>query len=168
MKEDLKLEVKNYVVEQLEHGQWVPKMRCNFEDNNFPLIAKQPTYRIMCNGIDVTQNYAEGNYRSIQNINTNVAPPMKPAQYKNLSYEEKLDLKLKAETLKELKKKRSEILIELNITESTYDTMRADLIIKKPDDSVVPVQDTSPKSEVGSSTSNVGTTSRKVGLLGRR
>lgn len=118
------METKNYVVEQMEHGQWVPKMRSNFEDENFPLIAKNNTYRILCNGVDITYKYNEDAPKSTPTHNE---PAMKPAQYKALSQEEKDVLKMKATQLKELKKKRTEILSELNITESTYDAIRADM-----------------------------------------
>ena len=117
----------NWVVEHQEGSEWVPKARTNFDDKDqFTVIAKNPMYRILEDGIDVTNRY-----RSMNNIDADieeaVEPVMKPSKYKELSDQDKNLLQHKVELLLENKKKRTEILKELNVSEVTYDLIRADM-----------------------------------------
>ena len=117
----------NWVVEHQEGAEWVPKARTNFDDKDqFIVIAKNPMYRILEDGIDVTNRY-----RSMNNIDADieeaVEPVMKPSKYKELSDQDKNLLQHKVELLLENKKKRAEILKELNVSEATYDLIRSDM-----------------------------------------
>ena len=126
----------NYVVEHFEEGMWIPKLRTNFDDPQFYKVAKSPSYRVMCNGIDVTAKYRDGSDISAPAAYAeSPKPPMKPAAYKALSDEEKHALQKLAAELKLNKKKRFEILTIMNVSEATYDTIRADMVESTESDS---------------------------------
>ena len=120
----------NFVVEHQEGSEWVPKARCNFEDTDqFIIIAKNPMYRIRKDGVDVTKRYRTMTKTSKDNSDINAAsePVMKPSQYKELNEQDKELLQHKVELFLENKKKRTEILKELNVSEATYDLIRSDM-----------------------------------------
>lgn len=117
----------NWVVEHQEGSEWVPKARTNFDDKEqFTIIAKNPMYRILEDGIDVTNRY-RFNDASDTDVESVTKPVMKPSQYKNLNDHDKHFLQHKVELLLENKKKRAELLTELNVSEATYDLIRADM-----------------------------------------
>lgn len=151
----------NWVVEHQEGTEWVPKARTNFDDKDqFTVIAKNPMYRILEDGIDVTNRY-----RSMNNIDADVEsvtePVMNPSQYKNLNDRDKHLLQHKVELLLENKKKRAEILTELNVSEATYDLIRADM---KQSSNVNHTKSNTPKP----STSKSNNKPYRGSLLGRR
>lgn len=122
--------MSNFVIERQEGTEWVPKARCNFEDKKqFIAISKNPGYRIREDGVDVTSRYQTVSKTSnkASSANANSSSAMKPSQYKSLNKQEKGLIQHKVKLLLELKKKRSEILLELNVSESTYDLIRADM-----------------------------------------
>lgn len=169
--EEFILSTCNYVVEQLEHGHWEPKCRTNFEDPKFVEIAKNPSNRILCNGVDVTDRYRAG-HTNVSVVNTPQEAPMKPAAYKALSQDEKLRLQQQALQLRDNKKKRVEILSLLNISEATYDTMRADMANTTPtpssSSSDVAVSTPAQEQPIPTPVSTSPNTVKRAGLLGRR
>ena len=122
--------MSNFVVEHQEGSEWVPKARCNFEDTDqFIIIAKNPMYRIREDGVDVTKRYRKMSKTSKDSDDINAAsdPAMKPSQYKELDEQNKILIQHKVELFLENKKKRTEILKELNVSEATYDLIRSDM-----------------------------------------
>lgn len=163
----------NYVVEHQENGIWVPKFRCNFEDESFPKVAQNVTNRILCDGVDITSNYRSGyipaSMPQSNESHKNEEPVMKPAVYKALSQEEKLSLYNKSLQLKESKAKRVDILKALNMSEATYDTMRAEMAQASTSSEPAPAV-TKPDPIIPQSVSKPSPlqTNRRAGLLGRR
>lgn len=123
--------MSNYVVEKKESSGWIPKMRCNFEDTEqFLAIAKNQFYRILCDGKDVTSKYRNGKVKSEsvkESTSAAAVSVMKPSQYKALSTEAKHQIYQSVNRCLSQKMKRSEIFKELNISEATYDAIRADM-----------------------------------------
>ena len=170
----------SYVVEQLEGSSWVPKLVTNFEDSSFPEVAKALKYRILHNGVDITAAYRDGTSDKKAVAAASKEPAMKPAAYKALSEEDKKLLQDKATKLREAKRKRTEILVELNISEATYDAMRADMnnsnisasssnIVTGSEDSSNTQTTVSPQSTITEKQNGASITSvKRAGLLGRR
>lgn len=163
----------NYVVERLEGTAWAPKLRTNFEDPSFYTIAKNHMYRILCGTVDVTAKYRNSEDASMPMPATEItASPMKPSTYKSLSEPEKKALQDQAIELKAAKMKRTDILIKMNVSEATYDAIRADISEKPETASPAPVQQFQ-EVEVHNTSQppvniNVKTNPRRGGLLGRR
>lgn len=149
-----------YIVERLEGNEWVIKCQTDFEDvNQFKEVANRIGYRITYGGVDITSRYSN-NYTPFKNTvstnsNTDIAAPMKPAQFKALSTSEQQELVNRAKDLKEKKFKRNEIFKMLNVSEATYD-----LINSYNKDHVSPQQDMSV--EVNSTTQTPSTEKLKV------
>lgn len=134
-----------YVVEMHEGFEWVPKARYNFEDTEiFVMVAKNPFYRILKDGKDITSNYKnesdmqkskknknEFDSKDIPNnsseITDNADKPLKPAEYKAMSSEDKQKLKSEIKRMLDSKTKRNDIFHTLNISEATYDTIRMEM-----------------------------------------
>lgn len=133
------MSVYRYEVQRKEAMGWIGLCRSTTEDlAHFPVIARNPLYRILEDGKDVTSRYRSGKVASMSNtqtIQTNpkpaevecAIPVMKPAQYRSLSNEDKKALQHKITQCLNNKMKRVEIFKELNISEATYDTIRADM-----------------------------------------
>ena len=114
-----------YVVEAHEGIEWVPKARYNFEDTEtFLVIAKNPFYRILKDGKDITSKYKQdsGKLQSNSNdsvvydnssnsseITNNATKPLKPAEYKAMSSECKQKLKANIQRMLDEKTKRNDI-----------------------------------------------------------
>ena len=160
-----------YVVEAHEGIEWVPKARYNFEDTEtFLVLAKNPFYRILKDGKDITSKYKQdsGKLQSNSNdsvvydnssnsseISNNSTKPLKPAEYKAMSSECKQKLKADIQRMLDEKTKRNDIFHALNISESTYDIIRTEM---KKDESVNKSDVIEPK---------LNKSARKGTLLGR-
>lgn len=121
-----------YVVERNDGMGWIPKCHCTFEDTEqFIMIARNPYYRIMCDGKDVTAKYRNGKVASstphVESSSSSDTPVLKPAQYKAMSQQDKVSIQHSIKDCLQRKLKRTEIFKELNISEATYDTIRADM-----------------------------------------
>lgn len=124
-----------YSIEHLEGTEWIIKCRTDFEDlQQFTEVAKNPAYRILFEGKDITKKYNK-EYIKIPEVgkkpNNYVPesveiPAMKPASYKQLSDNERSELVKKAYNLRKESYRRSDIMSQLHVTESTYD-----LIVKE-------------------------------------
>ena len=152
-----------YVVEAHEGVEWVPKARYNFEDTEiFLAVAKNPFYRILKNGKDVTSKYKSDQNKlkskSIEDsleTSVNTDKPLKPAEYKAMSLNDKQKLKSDIQRMLEEKTKRTDIFHTLNISEATYDIIRSEM---KKDGSTNKNAITEPK---------LNKSARKGSLLGR-
>ena len=162
--------MSNWVVERLEGRDWRAIARYTFEDKEILTnVAKSQlnTYRILRDGEDVTALYG-GKQLSSPVYNEPPKPKiaasdaMKPSAYKSSSDADKQHLWNRINDLRSKNTKRSDILIHLNITEATYDVIRADM--NKHESK----SDNSSAVTVSATQHNVTTQIRRQGLLGRR
>ena len=119
-----------YQIEHLEGTEWIIKCRTDFEDiEQFIEVAKNPSYRIMHEGKDITKKY-NNQYIKIPEVakkerkvipETPEIAPMKPAAFKALSESEQSNIVKKAYEMRNQSYRRSDIMATLNVTESTYD-----------------------------------------------
>ena len=172
-----------YRVERLEGATWRILMQCDFEDTEqFVIIAQNPIYRIMKDDKDITSEFVNNSQQRVSFISPNESKSLpvtqientskksqslsalKPAAYRALSVEEKEKLINKAAELKEAKYKRADIMAELNVTESTYDIIRADSV-KSADNNAETAAVSKP---IIATPPTAHTTTARKGLLNRR
>lgn len=136
--------IRTYIVQIQEGNQWVNKMSSDTEwPDDFRIIARNPFARILKDGEDITSKYKEDSECITSSVSTEpqFKPPcnkiainnnkpknvMKPSEYKNMIIEDKQILWNRIEKLLSTKAKRSQIFEDLNISEATYDAIRADM-----------------------------------------
>lgn len=122
-------QTRTYEVQKQEGNTWVTKMTCDYEDiENFRILSNLPFYRILKNGVDITNKYSLS-ATTVEEEPQPVKKPvnLKPAEYKALPLDKKKELWNKVIALQNRKAKRAEIFEELLISEATYDTIRNDL-----------------------------------------
>lgn len=131
-------QTRTYEVQKQEGYDWVTVLTSDTEwIDDFRLVATNPYMRILKNGKDVTAKYSSNCSRQ-PSTNFGIVMPvygpepnkrttgksMTPHEYKALPRSEKETLWKSIDILLENKAKRAEIFAELNISESTYDTIR--------------------------------------------
>ena len=132
--------VYKYSIEHLEGREWIPKCAQNLEEvEKFQSIASNIDYRIVEDGVDVTNRYRTKTttkptspIKSVESVNVNnsvenVNKLMKPSEYKALSDNDKASIHANLRDLQSSGTKRNDIMAALNVSEATYDVIRVDL-----------------------------------------